>query len=840
MYRKIFLSNRRIHMLLALMLFSFGCSSSGSSGCSCAKPIPGGFPAAKKISNIVQLKITKRGTDFIGKNNSLLIKQFLPNGLTFDIPRSNSSSVEVCRNPPCRILGKINKLDLGLVPSNKVRASLWLDIKTQRDMEVRVKQKVGFFKIRVTCKVSLNIRNKRITSDITLGTHKFNKGLTFAVGQPSFSLSSSDFKIKGKILCKVVNVLKGLFKGLIEKQAKKAIGSALSGFTCMKCKKAADCPSGSSCSGGKCVQGGACLPIPMGTEGAMDMSSLLSGFGNKNSSDLLFAAFMGGRAQVKTSGIELGMLGGTDAKDHPCVAKKPFPKMPAPALLPFSGTSPNGKPYMVGIGISDVMMKSFARDLYRSGGLCLRLDSSASSSLGSVFSAQGIGALFTSLTTLVGSENPPLYIGLRPSVPPVIDIGKGTTTKDAKGKTVIKDPLLELTIPALNFDFMMKYHDRWIRLFTYQSDIVLPLVLTVKPGNKLGLVMGELGSAMKNPKVKNSYILGEKPADIATTLFSTLKAVLPLAAGSLGNQEFAVPALQGFKLSITGITGVIPRKDKPNRFKFLALFADLGIAPPSKPLLPEVQIGMRLVRLNVPSRFYQDLRNHRPLHKYPSAIVELQDPRSDREYSFRFNGGIWSPYTSGSRHVLESAQMMFQGKHLIEVRSRSALVHAAEDFGFGELVVRVDFTPPHVTLKKVDRGIMPMVKDNMTLANDLRTEYRFGQTNWQWLSPGQSINTVGLENGTVVQVRTTDKDGNTKMSQMTIHHPTIDRPKPLNTAKPVASAQRQIQAPSTQEPQPKALGCSQWSLGGSLNGLFLFLIGFGLFFLRRRNASVQW
>ncbi|TNE49056.1 MAG: hypothetical protein EP343_14410 [Deltaproteobacteria bacterium] len=823
---------RRLQLaVMALLFVGLGCNSSGSSGCSCAKPIQGGFPKADIVSNVTQVKLTKRGTDFLQTNNAALIKMFLPTGLTFDVPQTKSSNVEVCRNPPCKIIGNIRKLDIAMVPKNKIRAGLWLDIKTQRDMEIRVSQKVLFATIRKTCKVSLRVSNKKITTDITFGLHPTNKHMTVSIGDPSFSLSNSDFKINGDVICKLVDLLKGLFKGLIEKEAKKALGDAIGDFTCKSCKTTADCGSGATCSKGVCMAGGSCLPLPLGFEGAVDTAGLLQGFGNKLSTDLMFSAFVGGRVEVKADGLELGMLGGTSAKTNPCVAPKTFPKLPTPVALTFPANSPNNKPFMVGIGVSDVMLKAAARDLYRSGALCLKIDSSLSEQLGSVFSAQGIGTLFTSLGQIVGQSNPPLYIALRPTEPPVLDIGKGTVGKDAKGNTTITDPLIDFSIPKLNFDFMMKFHGRWVRLFTFQSDVNLPLALTVKPGNKLGLVLGELSAALKNPKVLHSYMLSEKPEIIASTLANTLKAVIPLAAGSLGNQEFDLPDLQGFKLTISDMTGLIPRKDKPNRFQFLGLFADLGLAPPSKPLMPEAPIGVRLIRTNFPEGFFTKIKTAM-VKKFPSIVVELSDPRPNREYSFRLNGGIWGPYRAGQYHTLETAQLIFEGNHKLEVRSRSAIAHHEEDFGQGRLTFKVDRTAPTIKLSKKGEILAPVAKDNLSKADDVRLEYRLGNQMWQDLNGNETVDLSKLANGTVVSIRATDASGNKTVKTTTVFRASASTtPAPKAAAAP---APKQVEQPATPS-SPSGRACSQLGAPSPVPApWWLLLVFVGLIVWRRR------
>ena len=102
--------------LLWLLAMLVGCSSGGSSGCDCAKPIPGGFPQAQKINNISQLTFTRRGFDFLEQNMAGLIKQFLPTGLDFEIPKTSSGNIDVCMNPPCKVKGNIRSVKMTMVP----------------------------------------------------------------------------------------------------------------------------------------------------------------------------------------------------------------------------------------------------------------------------------------------------------------------------------------------------------------------------------------------------------------------------------------------------------------------------------------------------------------------------------------------------------------------------------------------------------------------------------------------------------------------------------------------------------------------------------------------------
>jgi hypothetical protein len=787
--------------------------------------------------------LTRKGVDFLEQNHNALISQFLPNGLSFDVPPSKSSNVEVCRNPPCKVTGKINRLKIGLIPAKTVRTELWVDIHSTK-IELRVSQKIGFITLRKTCDVYAQIKNKHITSDIALGIDAQTKQLTFQLGTPSFSLSNSDFKISGDIICSLVDLLKGLFKGLIEKEIKKALQDALDDISCMTCKQTSDCPQSATCSGGKCVKGGKCLPMPMGMEGALDTASLLAGFGNKHSSDLWFSAHVGGRAEVKTSAIELGMLGGTHAQANSCVPAHNFPKLPSPPLFAFPALAPDGQAYMLGIGVSQIMLTQAMRDLYSSGVICIKIDSSISDQLPNIFTAKGIGGLISpSIVKLVGNGDAPIYIALRPTEPPQIAIGKGVIGQDAKGQAIIQEPLFDVSIPKLQFDFMMMLHDRWIKLFTYQIDVSLALALEVKPGNKLGLVLSDLSTAMTNPSVLNSNILQEDPQRMANGLHNLLQAILPMATGALGNQEFDLPKVQGFELAIRGIGGEMPRVDRPDRYHFFGLFADLSLAPPVKPQLPEAEISLRLLRIDIPPDFAHRVRQRELLRQYPMVALAIDDVRPDREYSFRINNGMWGPYADQRHPMIESPQFLIEGTHRIETRSRSKLAPHLADTGFGTLSVRIDYTSPQVTLLQTPRGISIRALDNIATSEQIRVKYRIDNGSWLDLSSTDLIARSNLSEGSTIEVVAIDPDHNRRVVQMTWDPAIIEQqPQPKHGLSQPSQGSKLVSGTGeTAQHSDRAWSCQQLDLRvGSVADISLLVLLISiLLYWRRRRAGYE-
>ena len=807
--------------LLWLLALLVGCSSGGSSGCDCAKPIPGGFPAAQKINNISQVAFTRKGFDFIEQNMGGLIKQFLPTGLDFEVPKTKSGNIEVCLNPPCKVKGNIRSVKMSLVPSQTIRADIKLDI-TSTKIKVRVTQKV-IITIRKTCYIQATMKNKSVRADIKVSVDQRNQGLKLDVGAPQVSISNSDYKIDGDIICKGLNLIKGLFKSLIQKEVKNALQDAVGGLTCMTCKAQADCPSGSTCKSGKCVQGNSCLPIKMGMSGMASLGELLGGLGNPSSKELMFSVDIGGRAQVKTTGLELGGLGGTHTTQrHPCVSAKTFPKLTPPKPFVFPTKAPDGNTYMLGFALSEVMLTKAMQDVYNTGALCLRLDSSLSAQLGSFFSAQGLGGIVTpSIAKLVGKDDPPIYIAMRPTQAPKMVIGKGTMGKNAKGEDIIKEPLMELQIPQLAMDFYLFYQDRWIRLFTYKADLKIPLGMAVRPGNKLGLVLGDLTKAFSNPSVTNFNILKEDPKKVADGLYNRLKAVLPLATGSLGAQEFDLPDLQGFQIVLRGLAGQVPKAGNPKNFNYLGLFADLKIAPPTKPLLPAEPIDLTVAKVTYPTNLAARLKAREVLKEFPRVVLDVQDAREGREYAFRLNNGFWTRFKPGKRHVLESAQFLLQGQHKIRVRSRLASNPTAADSNFGEVKVTIDYDKPKVFVMPGINGIQTFVYDAATRNKELvTTTYRVNGGKWLNLPLGETIPTAHLAKGTTIEVQAKDARGLKSVTRYVWSGPTDPTASPYSGDLPVCCAcQTQSSTPPLE-----------------LNLLFLLALFAGIWNKRRRRV----
>ncbi len=820
----------RSALLLGLLFLFSACSSSGNSGCSCMSEIPGGFPEAAKLDNVVQLKVTDRGFQFIGQNTGALIQQFLPNGLSFDVPPDTSGDPKIChKGGVCKVNGKINSATITPTPPKTLKAKINLDM-TSNKIPISYKLLVT-----INCDLEVTISKKDISIDLNLSIDSRNKGLRIDLGTPSFSLENKDFKLSGNIGCSLINAVKGLFSGLIENEVKKAVKDAIDGATCMSCKQDSECGFGTTCKDEICTDGKACLPMVMGFEGRIATSTVLGEFGNPTALPVDMAMQMGGSVDVQTSGMRLGSLGGSQSAPHACIKAPNFPKLPSPAALAFPATSPDGSPYMVGVGVSQTMLTQFMRDFYQSGALCLRLDSGVSDQLGTFFRAQGIGAAVSpSLLQLVGKDNPPLYIVLQPNEPMDLSIGKGEIAKDKDGNAVVKEPLLEMRIPKLDFTFYMVLYDRWVRLLTFRTDIVLPLALETRPNNKLGLLLGDLKQAFQSPQVLNSNLIKEKNEDVATNFASTLQALIPVLIGQIGSTEFDIPELQGFNLSIRGLSGIVPRTDRPDRFQFLGLFADLALAPPAMPQLPAPRtLALRSALPRIPSSLWSDIRTAKPIRAYPSVVIDILDGDPAWAYAVRVNQGPWQAFVASQRLRVESPQFLMQGEHVLTVRARRVDQPQGAEVAIGSLPITMDYTPPALQARIHAQGLFLEAADNIDHRAQIRFSYRLkGQTLW---SPTEAfLPAARLTPNSVVFVRAQDNAGNVTTLPPMDWQPTLRLPEQQVTALPRLGMPSPFLSNDTPtSTTPPAVGCQSVPVSPVPWGIWL-----GLLFLLRLRRKV--
>src|SRR5262249_48325112 len=157
---------------------------------------------------------------------------------------------------------------------------------------------------------------------------------------------------------------------------------------------------------------------------------------------------------------------------------------------------------------------------------------------------------------LLHGETAQLVLGLRPQKRPILTLGAGTFTTGPSGEKVIDEPLINIVFPQLQIDFFAMVDQRFIRVFTLQTDLTLPIGLDVDDMGQIIPVLGDLGDGFQNISVTNSELLVETPTEIANKFPTILSIAVPFLADSLG--AIALPEIAGLRITLApgGITSV--------------------------------------------------------------------------------------------------------------------------------------------------------------------------------------------------------------------------------------------------------------------------------------------
>ncbi len=793
-------SRRIIYYVLMISLlgafFIKGCGSSSS--CSCMAPIPGGeppdmgFKAEKKIPNAVQARLSSNAVNFLTTKMADILKMFLADqtggqGLTFPIPYSKSSNggceVEICKNGNCSATLSINSVKLELSAPDTISATINANLKT-----TKIAIKAGYkmiWCIYADCDISADIKNKDIKAQIKLFDDPFTNFMTFDLPADKLdvTIEGKDINIDGGILCDIADwdFIKNLIiKQLdIKKQLAEQIPPMIAENACEACGGQNDppCPQGSTCQkyngGDYCVAASTnkCVAKPLGAIGRLDLSDMLKDFapGLKASLDLYAVAgdFPPYPPKIRDKGIDIQVIGGTDAERNMCVPETEPPKLDGGAipLLSLSNSAaicqscdPNnpvcpsdatcsGKygicikdeangicpevPFMAGIGINEYFLRKFFWDAFNSGLLCLNIDSATVPQLTSGV----LSMLLPSLKDLTDGKNTSVLISLRPNKAPEVKIGRGLLKINGDKKEIFR-PLILLTIPQLSIDFYAIVYDRYTRIFTLTADLELPVALDVAEKEKpdpndpnktikvveLVPVLGDLTNAIKNIVISNSELLAEKPEDIAKQLSSLIGTLVGPLLGGAGLSGFELPDLQGFVLKIRSISGDVPYDAINNPscndfnesapacyYKFLNIFADLDLAPQTSPA-PDF----------TPSVTVKSVERGRILFK---------NSNSDYEYSFRINKGLWSFFMQGEEIALKVPETNFEAKYKIDIRYRkkgSGIYRSISE----PLLVIADYTPPVLSLEKSGETIFVKANDIVSPQSKIMIEYSFNGTDF--------------------------------------------------------------------------------------------------------------
>jgi MYXO-CTERM domain-containing protein len=599
--------------------------------------------------------------------------------------------------------------------------------------------------------------------------------------------SKDDLHISGKcnvpIVCDVwdavIGGIGGLVKGLLIDQLKAPLQSQIDSALCIKGNPMVSppCPSGSHLSDmskpdSTCIfddNSGDCASFALGTEGTLNLGGALSSFSPTTTGGLDFLFSLGGLAPNPNNngeplgnlapinnGATLSLTGGAEANPlSTCVNKAVLDKptgIPTPDEL--IGNTVKNWPAGVsgphfGLALSEEYANYALGGIYNSGLLCLQIGTDQVAQLTTNTFSLFVGSM---KTLPLQKANAPLALSLKPSQPPKVAFGNGSSLD--------KDPTLLVDLKGLGIDFFVWSSDRYIRAFSTSLDLQVPVNLAV---SKEGLTPQLDKVGVSNTKVTNSQLLKEDPKTIGDGLEAVIGAAVGQALGSFKpiNLSSALASL-GFSLNIPdsvkdqGSPGL--QKLTKGDHNFLGVFAALEIAKaPMMTPVPHAAVHKREITpegLRLPT---MTKTNGPVIHV---GVGSSLDGVQRVEYTYQVDNGFWRPWRPGPTLAVNDEILRLQGKHVIHVKSRQAGVPASESDEIVEVPVTMDVDPPALQLRKQGGAFSLKAVDQVALDEELSYRYAIDDQSWSaWQQYHDGV-TIAAKGGAQLRVEVKDSEEN--------------------------------------------------------------------------------
>lgn len=810
------------------VLLVASCSGGGcSSGCqSCGiQPLAGGFPKDKAIENAGSVRMTKPALDFIGTNAPDLATKLLnakDGQMSIGIPDTRLPETEIvfgidlaahlCPGGADLSTGrcvatvdlKQSKFTVDSVKPNavKVRGTIPLVLKnTPVEADVNPgpaitlyvgygsggcsggRPAVGPYQLPIDITIPIvaeTVSPRDGYSKIDVANAVINlDGISADQVQICSDCGLASFICSG-----ITNA--SFVKNAIVGQLKKGLGDQIKGLLadqlCTAPVPTANppCPTGSKpdAANAKCVYNSdatKCVPSLLGMDGRMDLSSALKSIspGATGGLDIVLAA--GGAMKPfpnldpdnvgypghTKNGVTLGMLGGAEAQPvSQCVPRATL-QLPTGIPIPdeltkddIGGFPAGTPPHHVGIALAGRFLNYAFGGAYNSGLLCLGVTTEQLEQLNSGL----LSLLIPSIKKLAYQQKPAsLAIATRPQSAPEVTIGTG---KDIK-----TDPLLSIGLKKFAVDFYVFSYDRYVRAFTFEGDVTVPVNLqtgkTAKnPNGGILPTIGDLKIA--NAKVSNADLLTDDPAAVASGLQGILSGLVGQAVGGGISPIDVSGALSSFGLGLNIPEGGI-RKLTKDQDQFIGIFASLSKAGSTASL--ESDTRAKLVNKEVHAEA-MDLGGYDKT-KLPTLTLELgssaDDGKNIVEYSYKFDTGLPSVWTRGKSLKIQEDYLFLQGNHKLFVTSRVVGAPETEDLTPVEIPFRIDVLAPVVDLEESASGYALRAHDFVTPDEKLEVRTRIVGANGAgemtpWTTLAKDLVLPKTEADVEIEVR--DEEGN--------------------------------------------------------------------------------
>lgn len=572
------------------------------------------------------------------------------------------------------------------------------------------------------------------------------------------AITDSGF-VKGLVVNPLKNGLKDQVKGLLEDSLCMAPSPALN----------PPCPTNTSpdAANKKCVfdsDKNKCVSMLLGTDAHVDLGGFLKSISPGTSGGLDFGLAAGGAmkpfpnaaangAGRTPNGMTLGMVGGVlpqpPSKCVPQATLKQPTGIPLPDELAPTANDTATTPH-VGIALAGRFLDYSMGSVYNSGLLCLGVSSEQFDMLRSGL----LSILIPSLKTLTFEQaDAAAAIATRPQAPPTVKIGAGTAT----------DALMQITLPKFALDFYLWHLDRYVRVFTFEADLTIPVNLQTGKDpvkNPKGGIIPAIGDIkVANGKVTNADLIMDDPTLVAGALSGLLGGIGKQLVGGGFSPIDLSSALSSVGLSME--VGSIKKLTKGTD-DYVGIFANLSKAAGTATVEADTKAVLASKKVPVDHMGLSTMNDV----DLPELIVDLSSPLEGSaqaiEYSWWIDQGTRSAWSPDKHVTIKDGQLLLQGRHVLKVSARVVGETATEDTTPAEIPFTIDALAPFVKVEKEGSQVTVKAWDVVSSEATLLGRYRLDDgtlTDWTKVSDLARID-VGA--AATIDLEVKDEEGNVR------------------------------------------------------------------------------
>ncbi len=793
----------------------------------------------KTVPVSAEVRVTSHGLDFMSGQVDNIIGEFAEDGLSFCIPPTETSGMELCHTETtcnggdtgCQLDLEITEAELIPSPSDRLVVDIvidglladlpvdgplgltcWLHLYstsggTGEAASISASVPVKFEPDELSPFRDLRFEVEEMVADITDVDYHLSNRSGLGCGAASFGIQA---------------FLDGFLRDMILEELEEIVDDINRAELCRTCEDDdLPCPSNATCDESDdppvCIydDNARCVPRFLGIEGMLEPGELLGDFVGA-AADVHMTGRLADRG-VADTGLTLGARVGTEPEHYTSCAPIDLTTRPsfeeiAPSPSINADVTPEGDAFMFGFALHRRTLDHIMWSLWASGSLCLEVGSEEVDML----STGSIGALVPAINQ-VALENGPMKIILSPQLAPEIKLGANRVVTNGNVQTV-EEGLIILDWKDLDIHMYGYVLERYARLFTIRVDLELPVAVLPDGEDGIYPVLGDIEDGLQNMRILNDDMLDADTDRLLELLPTLLGFALPELAGALSD-PIELPQFLGYQLVIgpDDLRGI-------DNNQYLGLFANLefvGYDPNEMSRSLRALVQDHSLDVEKEGRFIPRVG----LNLDMAAVQAGQMMAADEvQFTYRLNGGTWHLAGAGQHLRINDPRLSVQGIHKLELRGRTIEEGTRWQRIPTELEVIVDYEPPVVEAWQDENFVQVRAEDVVDSTEDLELRHRLildGEA--QAWSSWDSLEAIAVGDGVVsqrmvVEVEVRDRSGNTASEEVSVRH----------------QAMGAGEAEAGDEMPRGCAGCTSTGQSGTMWSFVLLALGLFVLRMRRR------